>query len=71
MKLSKTQITSPETDSMLVLGLAIFCLILAVIPPYGHRAAYFGCGAAANFISCWLMRRKIAAAKKSQSHSDS
>jgi len=56
---------------MFVLGLGIFCLILAVIPPYGHRAAYFGCGAAANMISCWRMRRKIAAAKKSPHHSDS
>jgi hypothetical protein len=71
MKLSKKQITSPEADSMLVLGLGIFCLILAVIPPYGYRAAYFGCGAAANFISCLLMRRKIGAARKTRSHSDS
>ena len=71
MNIFKKQVTGPDVDSAFILIVAIGCLVLAVVPPYGHRAAYFAAGAAVNFFNYWRMRRKIAAAKGSESHPDS
>ena len=71
MNIFKKQVTSPDVDSAFIIIVAIGCLVFAAVPPYGHRAACFSAGAAVNFFNYWRLRRKIAAAKDSESHSDS
>jgi hypothetical protein len=61
----KQEVTSPELDCGLVIGLAVVLLVIALVPPYGfhHHTAYFGAGAAVNFFSGWRLYRKISITK--------
>jgi type III secretory pathway component EscV len=65
------QVTSPAADSKFMLVVGAVCLLIALIPPYEHRAALFLAIATVNLVNGWRLRRKIAAAKGSESHSDS
>jgi hypothetical protein len=67
------QVTSPETDSVIMFCIGLGCIAIALLPPYGfhHHTAFFGVGAAVNLINCWRLRRKISAAKDSRPDSDS
>ena len=70
MKIFK-KVTSPAIDSAFMLAVGTICLLIALIPPYGHRAALFLAIAIVNLFNGWRLRRKISATKDSQSHSDS
>jgi hypothetical protein len=49
MKLFSKQITDPDQDSVFICAVALVCLVIALIPPYGYRAFIFGLGAGVNF----------------------
>ena len=71
MSIFKRQIIKPKWDSVFLLAVGAVCLPFAVLPPYGHRTIWFAFLSAANFFNGWRLRRKIAAVKDAQKHSDS
>jgi hypothetical protein len=71
MNLFKKQITSPDSDSIVLAVIGGACLGVAVLPPYNRHTVYFAPLAAGNIFNAWRLRRKIAVSKDSQSHLDS
>jgi hypothetical protein len=71
MNIFKKEVTSPGVDSAFMFIVATGCLAISLAPPYGRRTVIFLVGAAVNYFNYWRLRRKIAATKVSESHSDS
>ena len=69
----KQEITPPEFDCGMTVGLGVVCLLIALIPPYGfyRHTTYFAIGAGMGFFNGWRMRRKILANKKLQGNPNS
>jgi hypothetical protein len=71
MKILKRQITMTETDAVALIVVGGLCLLIALILPHPTRRWWLLALGVINIFNGWRLRRKISAAKDSQSHSDS
>jgi hypothetical protein len=71
MNIFKRQITMSETDAVAMMVVGGLCILLALILYHTSHVWWLLALGIGNLFNGWRLRRKIAAAKKSQGHSDS
>jgi hypothetical protein len=69
MNIFKRQITMPETDALALMVVGGLCLLLALFLHHSNHLWWLFALGIINLFNGWRLRRKVAAAKKSQDHS--
>jgi hypothetical protein len=63
------EVTSSRFDGVCMLGVAVFCLVLAAIPPYGFLTIWWAVWSVMNFAASRRLYLKIVDAVQPQRHS--